>query len=206
MTESATKLRAELGLQDAFIVLYIGAHGISQGLTALLKAADRLRTEPQVQSLFVGEGADKEKLVVEAARIGLKNVRFIEPVKKAKVREYYSMADVCLVPLRNIPLFDTFIPSKMFEIMSVGRPIVASLRGEAAQILRQSGGAAVVPPEDDAALAAAVLELCRDPARRAAMGAHGHDFTRSNYSRATLAQRYERVMEDAVASFGKEKR
>jgi glycosyltransferase involved in cell wall biosynthesis len=204
--DSAAKLRAELGLQDAFVVLYIGAHGISQGLTVLLKAAERLQSDPRVQFLFVGEGADKEKLVGEAARLGLKNVRFIAPVNKAKVREYYSMADLCLVPLRNIPLFDTFIPSKMFEVMSVGRPIVASLGGEAAQILQQSGGAVVVPPEDDAAVAAAVLELRRDPVRRAAMGRQGRDFTQSNYSRAILAQRYERVVEDAVASFGKRRR
>src|SRR5208283_5302683 len=150
----------------------------------------------------VGEGADKENLVAEAARLGLRNVRFVAPVNKAKVRDYYSMADVCLVPLRKIPLFDTFIPSKMFEIMSVGRPIVASLGGEAAQILQQSGGAVVVPPEDDAAVAAAVLELGRDPARRAAMGAKARDFARSNYSRAVLARRYEEVIEDAIASFG----
>lgn len=202
MADSAAQLRAELGLRDALVVLYIGAHGISQGLAALLRAANRLQTDPHVQFLLVGEGADKENLVAEAARLGLRNVRFVAPVNKAKVRDYYSMADVCLVPLRKIPLFDTFIPSKMFEIMSVGRPIVASLGGEAAQILQQSGGAVVVPPEDDAAVAAAVLELGRDPARRAAMGAKARDFARSNYSRAVLARRYEEVIEDAIASFG----
>jgi glycosyltransferase involved in cell wall biosynthesis len=197
----AQKEREKLGLQGAFVVLYIGAHGISQALTAQLRAAERLRHDPRVQFVFVGEGAEKEKLVAEARRLGLRNVRFLDPVDKTKVRTYYSLADVCLVPLRAIPLFETFIPSKMFEILSMGCPIIASVRGEAAEILTQSGGALVVPPEDDVAVADAVLKLSTDQTLRTSMAQRGHDFVMKHYSRRELARRYLEVVASARAAY-----
>jgi len=192
-------LRAKLGIgDDELVVLYIGAHGISQALTSVLRAAARLREQRDIRFLFVGEGAEKEKLVDFASREKLGNVTFIEPVGKEEVRAFYSAADVCLVPLRDIPLFGTFIPSKMFEILSMARPVVASLRGEAAEILERSGGAVIVPPEDDEAMANAIARL-RDGDERAAMGARGRAFVAAHYSRAALAATYRGVMSDAIA-------
>lgn len=194
----AAELRTRLGLDGKFVVLYIGAHGISQGLGAVIKAAERLRHRDGLQFLFVGEGADKAKLVQEADRLKLPNVRFHEPVEKTHVRDYYTMADLCLVPLRDIPLFNTFIPSKMFEIMAVGRPILGSVCGEAAEILNRSGAAAVVPPENDATIADAVLKLSSDCRWRQQMETRGPAFARANYDRRELARRYiEEVIADA---------
>jgi len=123
-------------------------------------------------------------------------------VGKDRVRDFYSMADVCLVPLRNIPLFDTFIPSKMFEIMAVGRPILASVRGEAADILRRSGAAKVVEPEESSAIAAGICALADDRSLRGAMGAAGREFVRREYSRRELARRYLETMGDARRAMG----
>lgn len=195
-------LRQELGLQAAFVVLYIGAHGISQGLSAQLRAAARLSHLPQVRFLFVGEGADKEKLQAEAARLKLTNVQFLPAVGKDRVREFYALADLCSVPLRNIRLFDTFIPSKMFEIMSMERPILASLSGEAAEILQRSGAAIVVPPEDDAAIATSIGEMVSHPERLADLAARGPEFVRAHYARSILARRYIDVMQDARQTIG----
>jgi glycosyltransferase involved in cell wall biosynthesis len=196
--EGARSLRNVLGLEGKFVVLYIGAHGISQGLMAILRAAEHLKGQRDVVILFVGEGADKEKLLAESKRLALDNVRFLDPVGKEKVRDYYSMADLCLVPLRDIPLFDTFIPSKMFEIMAVGRPILGSVRGEAAEILRRSGAAVVVQPEDDKALAESLLQLKLDVKRRAKMGDAGRSFVALHYSRKLLGERYLEVMTCAL--------
>ena len=95
---------------------------------------------------------------------------------KAEVREFYALADVCLLPLRDIPLFDTFIPSMMFEMMSMERPIVASVRGEAADILSRAECAVVVAPEDGAALASAILRLKERPEERGSLGSNGRRF------------------------------
>jgi glycosyltransferase involved in cell wall biosynthesis len=199
----ATKLRATLGLNNSFVVLYIGAHGISQGLSAIIDAAARVETNSKIQFVFVGEGAEREKLQRRVKEKSLKNIRFLEPVDRRGVQAFYSMADLCLVPLRNIPLFDAFIPSKMFEIMSVGRPILASLRGEPAEILRRSGSAEIVEPEDAAAIATAVQVLASDTQRLRQMGDAGSQFVRREYSRAILARRYIEVIKDAQASFAR---
>jgi glycosyltransferase involved in cell wall biosynthesis len=191
--------RRELGLENRFVVLYVGAHGISQRLAAVVRAAELLREQKDVLFVLVGEGAEKPELVAMARDLGLENVRFSDPVGKDEVRRYYEASDVCLVPLRDIAIFDSFIPSKMFEMMAMERPIVASLRGEAASILNASGGAVVVAPEDSRALANAILSLRGDPARAAELGRNGRAFVKANYSRESLAHKYLDVMREAGA-------
>ena len=184
--------------EGKFVVLYIGAHGISQGLSAIVDAAALLRDLPDVEIVFVGEGADKAA-VVERAK-GATNVRFFDPVGKDEVRDFYAAADVCLVPLRDVPLFSTFIPSKMFEILAMERPIVASVRGEAADILGRSGAAVIVPPENSVAIAAAIRQLhaAKDLQE---MGARGRKFVEDYYSRRALAARYAAFLEETIRRY-----
>ena len=192
-------LARKLGLNNKFVVLYIGAHGISHALSKVLDAAALIQDNPNIRFLFVGEGAEKAKLTAYAKELGLRNIQFLDPVGKEKVREFYALADVCLAPLRNISLFETFIPSKMFEIMAMGRPIIGSVAGEAADILRKSGGAFVVHPEDSEGIAHAILSLYRNPANTEKMALAGRRFVLQNYSRKTLAKRYLKVLEETVA-------
>jgi glycosyltransferase involved in cell wall biosynthesis len=185
--------RRQLGIGgERFVVLYIGAHGISQRLSTVLRAAARLRADRSFVFVLVGEGAEKAMLMEEARQAALDNVLFVDPTDKAGVRDFYAAADVCLVPLRDIPLFSTFIPSKMFEMMAMGRPIVASVRGEAAEILDRSRGALVVPPEDDAAIAEAIVKVRGGEGPN---GDNGRAFVEANYSRVHLAERYVRFLE-----------
>ena len=195
------ELSRRLGLEGRFVALYIGAHGISHALHRLLESAEQLREHAQIHFVFVGEGAEKEKLIRQAREARLKNVQFLDHVAKETVREFYALADVCLVPLRDIPLFETFIPSKMFEIMAMGKPIIGSLRGEAADILRRSGGAMVVEPEDSRAVAEAILRLYHHPEQAETLGRRGREFVIELYSRRSLAIRYVSVMEEAVNEY-----
>ncbi len=194
----ANQLRRKLNLQDKFIALYIGAHGISHALGKVLDSAVQLQHIQDIHFLFVGTGAEKTMLVEKAQSANLKNVTFHDPVPKEDVADFYAMADVCLVPLRNIPLFDTFIPSKMFEIMAMERPIIGSVRGESAGILSSSGGAVVVSPEDSEAVANALCALRDNPEQRRLMGEHGRLFVEKYYSRKILAAKYVEVMREAI--------
>jgi glycosyltransferase involved in cell wall biosynthesis len=194
--ERENDLRRVHGLCGKFVALYIGAHGISHGLAAVLDAADRLRHRRNVVFLFVGEGAQKAMLVRRAEAMGLTNVRFLPAQPKALMPAWYAAADVALVPLRNVPLFEQFIPSKMFEIMACARPIVGSVRGEARRILERSGAALIVEPEDAEAIAAAIARLEDDPVLAARLGRAGRQFVSANYDRSTLARQYLTVLED----------
>lgn len=200
-SEKPAGLIRNLGLDGKFVVLYIGAHGISHALGKILDAAALLQGHTSVQFLFVGEGAEKARLIAYAQEQGLKNVLFLDPVDKEKVRDFYAAADVCLVPLRNIPLFKTFIPSKMFEIMAMARPIVGSVAGESAEILERSKGALVVPPEDSQAIADAVIQLQKHPEVCRELGEAGRSFVVEQYSRASLAGRYLEVIEAALSAY-----
>jgi hypothetical protein len=198
----SSEKRRQLNLEDRFVVLYIGAHGISHALERILDSADELKSSPKIHFLFVGDGAEKDKLKRRAHELNLYNTTFIDAVGKNEVREFYALADICLVPLKDIPLFETFIPSKMFEMMAMARPIIGSLRGEAAEILRRSGGGLVVEPENSHELTQAVLNLYhREKQARHEMGQRARRFANAHYSRQTLAASYMDVLREAVAEY-----
>ena len=141
-------VRDQLGAHSGdCLVLYAGTHGISHGLPGIADAATRLGGEA-VHFAFVGEGSDKPRLQRRVKALGLDNVSLRPGVPHDEVPALLAAADICLVPLRDVPLFSTFIPAKMFEYLAAGKAVVAALAGEAAQILAEAG-AVVVPPEDD---------------------------------------------------------
>ena len=188
------RLRARLGAgPDDCLVLYAGTHGISQGLTAVADAAARLAGQP-IRFAFVGEGADKQRLSDRVAELGLCDVTLLPGVAHERIPALLAAADICLVPLRDVPLFSSFIPSKLFEYLAAGRSVVGAVAGEAAQILREAG-AQVVPPGDGATLAAAIGALAADPARRAAMGRQGRCYVEKYFDRDTLARQYRKLLD-----------
>ena len=191
------QLRARLGASPGdCLVLYLGTHGISQGLPAVADAAARLPgggVQP-IRFAFVGEGADKTRLRDRIAQHRLDNTRMLPSVPHGQVPALLAAADICLVPLRDVPLFSSFIPSKMFECLAAGRPVIGALAGEATQILREAG-AVVVPPEDSNALAAAIAELAADPERRQQMARRGRCYVEKYFDRLTLARLYRKLLE-----------
>jgi glycosyltransferase involved in cell wall biosynthesis len=190
-------IREQLGARpDETLVLYSGAHGISHALLRIADAADRLRDAP-VHIAFVGEGATKAELAARVRELGLENVSMHPSVPSEQMPALVAAADICLVPLRDVPLFSTFIPSKMFEYMAARRPIVASVRGEAASILERAG-AVVVEPEDADAIADAIRKLAADPALRESIGSDEQRFVAGHYDRRTLARAYHDILDDVL--------
>ena len=192
-------LRARLGAGPGdCLVLYAGTHGISQALTTIADAAalleDRDIQVGAIRFAFVGEGADKQRLRRRVTELGLGNVVLAPGVPSAQMPGLLAAADICLVPLRKVPLFATFIPSKLFEYLAAGKPVVGSVTGEAARILAEAG-AVVVPPEDSGSLSAALAALAADPELRAAIGRSGRAFAERNYDREALAREYRKILD-----------
>jgi hypothetical protein len=188
------QLRARLGASPGdCLVLYAGTHGISQGLTSVADAAAQLTDEP-IRFAFVGDGADQRRLHDRVAEHGLRNVTLLPSLPHEQVPALLAAADICLVPLRDVPLFSSFIPSKMFEYLAAGKPVVGALAGEAAQILGEAG-AWVVPPGNSEALAAAIRTLAADPQRRQAMGQQGRCYVEKYFDRAMLARLYRKLLD-----------
>jgi glycosyltransferase involved in cell wall biosynthesis len=190
-------VRDALGLDGRFVVAYVGSHGLSHGLGAVLDAA---QAQPEVTFLMVGDGADRERLLAERERRHLDNVVMRPSVARAEVPGLYAAADACLVPLRDVPIFETFVPSKLFEVLAAGRPVIGAVRGDARDILSRSGGALLVDPERGDQLAEAVQRLRDDAALRDELGRRGRAFAEQNYDRDALAARYLDLLKEVVAN------
>lgn len=192
-----TALRETLGLGDRFVVAYVGTHGMAHGLDAVLDVAKRFASNDAVRFIFVGEGAERARLQARARDEGISNVQFLGVLPRDAMTEVYATSDVCLVPLRKTDLFATVIPSKIFEILAMERPIVLSVDGEARSIVEASGGGIYAPPEDVDAMTSAIETLRTDPARAREMGVKGRAYVVREFDRDVLADAYLKILEAA---------
>lgn len=195
---STERLRNELQISPfTKVVLYIGTHGGSQALGQVIDAARILMNRGDILFLLVGDGADKARLQKLAK--SMPNVQFLGSQPKKRVWQFYNMAYINLVPLKDIPGFATFIPSKMFEIMAAGKVSVGCVAGEAAEILQESRGAIVVPPEQPEKLARAIVGLVDSPERAEKMGNAARDFVGKKYRHSLLAKQYLGILNRVTA-------
>jgi len=192
--EAAQALRQELGLGEAFVVLYAGIHGIAQGLELLLQCARRLENNTSIRFLFVGEGPVKADLMAQAQQMGLSNIIFYGEVARERVPAFLSLARVAVVPLRKLDLFEGALPSKMFDAWACACPTLVTIGGEAKAVLAQAAAGVWVAPEDVEALSAAILRLVDDPAQVRQMGENGRRFVAEHYSRQAQAQQLEKLL------------
>lgn len=179
-----SSLREKLGVENKVVVSYIGTVGMAHGLQLILDAADECLTRvPEAQFIIVGSGAEREELQQQAERRGLRNVLFVGRVSHDETIDYWHLSDFTLVLLKNTPLFKTVLPSKVFEALATGTPIITNVRGELEQLLEPLGAAEMIEPDSVEALVSAIGELARDPARRRLLAANA----------ATGGKRYERT-------------
>jgi glycosyltransferase involved in cell wall biosynthesis len=188
----------ELALRDGEIVVgYLGNFGTAQALERILDAAALLGQGGHARIRFVlaGTGTTGEAVRSYAAELGLPRLTIHPPIPKAATRAFYNNCDICLVPLAPIPVLQETVPSKLFEVMACERPVVASLSGEGARVVSESGGGIVAPPGDPPAIAEAILRLARlSPEERRMMGRRGGEYARAHYGRDQLAAEYLRVL------------
>lgn len=161
-------LAVELGIGSRFVVGYIGTHGLAHALENVVRAAHILREHSNIVFLFVGSGATRDDVIAEAVRLGVPNVIFVPQRPKSEIPDYWSLCNLALIHLKNIPVYGTVIPSKMFEAMAMCLPLLlASPDGEAKAILQESATGLWVPAENPTALADAVLSFESDRKRLA---------------------------------------
>lgn len=174
--------RTELGWDDRFTAIYAGTHGLSHGLMTVLAAAEQLLNKNDIRFVLVGDGAEKAKLVAEAEQRHLTNVTFLEPQPHERIPTLLAAANVCLVHVRNIPLFTGMLPIKMYEAMACARPILLAVDGEARQLATEEFGAAIyVEPENTAALVSAILSMQEQPELAEALGQRGRALVRARF-------------------------
>jgi len=165
----------------------------------LLDSASQLqRQNPDVLFLLIGEGAEKDRIRLLAQSRGLANVQFLDQQPREKIPAFIAASDVCLVLLKKTDIFKTVIPTKMLEFMSCARAVILGVDGQARQIVEQASAGIVIEPENPDALVAAIQQLNANPELGRAMGQKGREYIVKNFSRASTAEKYLRVLETLV--------
>src|SRR5207247_3401884 len=140
--------------------------------------------------------AAKAVLGAKAEREGIANVRFLANQPKDLMPWLLNLAYAAVIPLKPLDWFRSALPSKMFESMAVGQPIIASMWGEAADLLRRSGCGVVTEPGDAAQLAEAVQALASDPERARRLGDCGRAYVVEHFNRAKIAASLRRLLDE----------
>jgi glycosyltransferase involved in cell wall biosynthesis len=196
---STRAVKSTLGLDGRFVVSCIGTLGLAHGLNMVLQTAAELQDKfPDILFLFVGEGADKERLLAKARERHLTNVRFLPQQPREKIPAFIRASDVCLVLLRKAEVFKTVIPTKMLEFMACARPVILGVDGQARRILQDAEAGIFVPPEDLGALVQIITRLYHDHPLCMTLGRNGRRYIVEHLSRKVTAGKYVRTLEKVV--------
>jgi glycosyltransferase involved in cell wall biosynthesis len=172
-------------------LLYLGTHGVSQGLENAVAAIARVGPQ-HVNACFVGEGTEKARLARLASELRAP-VQFRPPVTGTRLWEVYEWADSCLVHLADWPSFRYTVPSKLYEVMAAGRHVTGVVEGEAAQIIDEADAGQTVQPGDPTELATTIKSLAERPGLLR-VGSQPRQWAESNADLRALAERFEGVM------------
>ena len=180
------------GMADRFNVVFAGNMGRAQALDAVLRAAKRVElVDARVQFVFVGGGVELENLKKFAVELGVTNVRFLPRMPMNEVGSVLTAADVLLVHLKDDPLFEITLPSKTQAYMSVGKPVLMGVKGDAAALIVQASAGQLAVPEDDASIADAVLKMAQlPPSDLVEMGKRGAAFYAEQLSLKIGSERF----------------
>jgi glycosyltransferase involved in cell wall biosynthesis len=168
-----------------FTVLYSGNMGLAQGLDTVIKTAIILQKHP-IYFCFVGNGVKLQSLKEKSKQMNLDNVSFLPSQKKESLIQIIKKASVCLVPLKNEPLFRHAIPSKLFEYMACGRPVIVSIEGEVEKIIKRANSGLIATPEDADSIAKQILYYYNNRGKIDYHGQNGVLYVTENVRKETL--------------------
>ena len=171
-------IAAQMANGEKFNVVFAGTMGKAQGLETVLDAAELIKeTHPGIQFVLAGGGIEVESLRTAASERGLGNVRFLGRMPVSRIGAVMEAADVLLIHLKDLPLFEITIPNKAQDYLFAGKPVLIAGRGDSARLIEKSGGGLVCQPGNPRALAETVSRLFEMPGRELqVMGDRGRAF------------------------------
>jgi len=178
-------------LPEGFHIMFAGNIGAAQDFESILAAADKLKTQPDIDFVIIGDGRRFEWLKGEVQRRDLHgHMHLLGRHDPDEMSSFFAQADAMLVTLKKDSIFSITVPGKIQSYMACGRAIVAALDGEGARVIRESGAGLLCPPEDADALANIILSMYRMPRlNREAMGRKGREYCESHFQREVLIDR-----------------
>jgi glycosyltransferase involved in cell wall biosynthesis len=193
--ECHSTVTTQIGLRGRFNIVFAGTMGKAQALDAVLDAAKLVFKKPEpIQFVFIGGGIEVEHLKQKATSMNLENVLFLPQRPTSEIEEILSSADVLLVHLSNDRLFEITIPSKIMAYMASGKPILAAVKGDAANLVKKANAGLTCTPQNPEMIAEAALRMCNLPrAELEGMGRNGQRFYEKELSLRTAVRRFDQV-------------
>lgn len=187
-------LRQAHDLGDKFIAIYIGNLGVANDIETILQAAETLRSEREIMIVLMGGGMMKEHFREIIREKGLANVLLVDAVPKALIPAVLADADIGIASLRDIPMFRTTYPNKVFDYMAAEKPTVLAIDGVIRDVIEQSNGGTFVAPGSSTDLANAIAKYFRDPRLRKEHGREARSYVRKHFEREKIADSLERIL------------
>lgn len=194
-SKQANSAQALLGNHGSFTAVYAGLHGLAQGLSQVVAAAGLLNGRSDIRCIFIGDGPERESLIRSSS--GLPNVCFLPPQRAGAIPAFLASADALLVVLKDdIP---GAVPSKLYEAMASGRPVIFVGHGEGAEILRNASAGIVVEPGDTTGLTSALERLRSQPQLCRELGQNGRKAAVERFDQRQINDRFIRYLEEHIA-------
>jgi glycosyltransferase involved in cell wall biosynthesis len=174
-----------------FTLLYAGIIGHAQGIEVILHAAEKLKQQNDIHFYIIGDGPVKENLLVLQQQLQLSNITFIENQPSEKIMEWLKLCDAYIVPLRKIDLFKGAIPSKLFEPLALGKPVLLGVEGEAKELfIDNAQGGLFYEPENANELTKAITTLYNNRQLAGELGNNGKHFVNTHFRRDKIAEAF----------------
>jgi glycosyltransferase involved in cell wall biosynthesis len=193
-------IRAKFGWEEKFLVMYAGTLGWAHSLEAFIEAARQLNDQSDILFTFIGDGQKKEVLEGMVRDYGLKNVQFVGVQPLETIPYFLQSGDVLVHSIKDVPVTKGSLPSKLFEYMASGKPIIyGSSGGEAVDELEKAGGALAFKTEDVDRLTELIMDLKSGRINGDNLGRQYHSHIKNNHSREKWAETYLNYLDDIPA-------
>jgi glycosyltransferase involved in cell wall biosynthesis len=194
---NASQFRIDKGIEDKFVIVYMGAHGRANGLHQLLETANRLK-ETNVLFLLIGDGMEKKNLISTARDMGLTNVQFIDPMPKREVMKYVLSSDMGASVLIKNDTFKTIYSNKTFDYMSCKKPILMAIDGVSRKLLEEADAGVFIEPENSEDFEKNIRYYLLNNLELKRQGENGYNYAKENFDREKLAIKYIKLISENI--------
>lgn len=191
--EDGLEFRKAHRLENKFIVLYAGAHGISNNLGVVLESARMTKEESNIIYVLVGDGKEKSNLMRQAEENQLDNVLFIPSVPKNEMNQTLAAANACIAILKPIEMYKTTYPNKVFDYMAAAKPVLLLIDGVIREVVEKANCGVFIPADDPEGLANEIKIMQNDMDAANLMGRNGRMYVKNHFDRAALAAKMESI-------------
>jgi glycosyltransferase involved in cell wall biosynthesis len=196
--EAGLKFRKDHRLENCFIAMYVGNIGVANDIDMILNTAEKLKHLSDVKFVLIGNGIKKEYYLSQAKKRGLGNFTMIDTMPKRLIPYALSAADVCVATLKDIGLFKTVFPNKVFDYMAAARPVVLAVDGAIRKVVEDAGAGIFSPPGDSSKLAETIMKYYNNAGLKKTHGTAGREYVKANFERSVIADKLEVILNSAI--------